>query len=85
MSLNQNDDCCLFASTGSRLESRRLLTHIFSPDDCIFYIETAPAIKQTPQNKGQNVDTKSRLNGWDLWYLWQQCKERNLSEHQFPD
>ena len=28
--------------------------------------EIAPAIKLTPQNKGQNVDTKSRLNGWDL-------------------
>ena len=31
--------------------------------------EIAPAIKPTPQNKGQNVDTKSRLNGRDLQYL----------------
>jgi len=31
--------------------------------------ETAPAIKPTPQNKGQNVDTKYRLNGRDLRYL----------------
>ena len=28
--------------------------------------EIAPAIKPTPQNKGQNVDTKFRLNGRDL-------------------
>jgi len=27
------------------------------------------AIKPTPQNKGQNGDTKSRLNGWDLRYV----------------
>ena len=31
--------------------------------------EIAPAIKPTPQNKGQHVDTKSQLNGWDLLYV----------------
>ena len=31
--------------------------------------EIAPAIKPTSQNKGQNVDTKSRLNGRDLRYV----------------
>ena len=31
--------------------------------------EIAWAIKQTPKNKGQNADTKYRLNGWDLWYV----------------
>jgi len=28
--------------------------------------DIALAIKPTPQNKGQNIDTKYRLNGWDL-------------------
>ena len=28
--------------------------------------EIAPAIKPTPKNKGQNIDTKYRLNGQDL-------------------
>ena len=39
-------------------------------DWCPGFLDTeiAPAIKPTPQNKGQNVDTKSRLNGCDLWY-----------------
>jgi len=32
--------------------------------------EIAPAIKLTTQNKGQNVDTKSRLNGRDLRYYY---------------
>jgi len=32
-------------------------------------IEIAPAIKPTPQNKGQNDDPKSRLNGRDLRYM----------------
>ena len=30
--------------------------------------EIAPAIKLTPKNKGQNVDTQNRLNGQDLRY-----------------
>ena len=30
--------------------------------------EITPAIKPTPQNKVQNVDTKSQLNGHGLWY-----------------
>ena len=37
--------------------------------------EMAPAIKLTPQNKGQNVDTESRLNGWDLRYVTEKDKQ----------
>ena len=71
MSLNQNDDWCLFVS-----RSRRLLhTEIFSPDDWIFDTEIALAIKPTPKNKGQNVNTKYQLNGRDLRYISKKHKE----------
>jgi len=32
-------------------------------------IEIAPAIKPTLKNKGNNIDSKYRLNGQNLWYV----------------
>ena len=43
--------------------------NIFLPMTGFLDTEIAPAIKPTPQNKGQNVDTKFRLNGRDLRYI----------------
>ena len=40
------------------------------PQSTIQLVEIAPAIKPTLQNKGQNVDTKSRLDDRDLWYMY---------------
>ena len=40
--------------------------------------EIALAIKPTPQNKCQNVDTKSRLNGRDLQYSRENIKYKSI-------
>jgi len=45
--------------------------NLFLPTTGFLDTEIAPVIKPTPpkKNKGQNVYTKSWLNGWDLQYL----------------
>ena len=65
--VNQNDDWCPFASK-SWLESRWLLRHWNFFLLLIRFLDTeiAPAIKPTPQNKGQNVDTKYQLNSEEM-------------------
>ena len=56
MSLYKNDDWCTFVSNTLKY---------FLPMTGFLDTEIAPAIKPNPQNKGQNVDTKS----W-LWYTY---------------
>ena len=85
MSLNKNNYWCPFAST-FRLESRRLLVltlKLVLLMTGFLDTEIAPAVKLTPQNKGQNVDT-NLLNGRDLWYSSWMAESSTGIKNGFP-